>query len=246
MEKIIVDYFGDLFQTSAPSSELIDEILATVAPVVTPVMNQHLSRPFSSIEVTQALSHMSPLKSPGPEGLPAVFFHKYWHILGSDISSCVLKFFNHNLLLDKLNPKVSDPKRITEFRPISLCNVVYKIGSKIIVNRLKPFLNDVISPTQSAFIPRRLITDNVLVAYEVNNFLKCRLKGSAQFMALKLDVCKAYDRMEWIFLRRELLRLGFAETLVNTIMLCVSTVSYSFLLNGKQFGEVRPARGLRQ
>lgn len=127
---------------------------------------------------------MSPLKSPGPDGFPAVFFHKYWHIIGSDISSCVLDFLNHNHLPARLNftfivliPKVDNPKRITEFRPISLCNVVYKIGSKIIANRLKPFLNDIISPTQSAFIPRQLITDNVLVAYEVNHFLKCRPRG---------------------------------------------------------------------
>lgn len=65
-------------------------------------------------------------------------------------------------------------------------------------------------------------------------------------MALKLDISKAYDRIEWLFLHKVLLRLGFAETLVNTIMLCVSSVSYSFLLNGKQFGDLRPARGLRQ
>lgn len=253
VEKIILDYFRDLFDTSAPSHELIDEILENLIPVVTPAMNQHISRPFTALEVTQALSQMSSLKYPGLGWLPAVFFQKYWHIIGSNISSCVLRFLNHNLLPAKLNYtfivlilKVPNPKRIMEFRPISLCNVVYKTGSKMLANRVKRYLNYVISPTQSAFNPRRLITDNVLVAYEVNHFLKCRTKGSKQYMALKLDVSKAYDRIEWTFLRCVLLRLGFADTLVNSIMLCVSSASYSFLLNGKQFGDLQPSRGLRQ
>lgn len=163
-------------------------------------------------EGTHALSHMSPLKSSGPDGFPTVFFHKYWHILGANVASCILDFLNYNHLPRLLNftfnvliPKVSRPTKITEFRPISLCNVVYKIGSKMIANRLKPFLNGIIFPTQSAFIPRRLITDNILVAFKVNHYLKCRTRGRTQYMALKLDVSKAYDRIEWIYLRRILL-----------------------------------------
>lgn len=86
----------------------------------------------------------------------------------------------------------------------------------------------------------------MLVAFEVNNFFKCRTKGRKQYMALKLDVSKAYDRIGWLFLQRVLLRLVFAESFVNSIMLCVNTVSYSFLLNGKQLGALQPVRGLRQ
>lgn len=140
-------------------------------------------------------------------------------------------------------PKLTSPKKISEFRHTSLCNVVYKIGSKMIANRIKHFINDIISPTQSAFVPRRLITDNVLVGYEINHFLKRRTIGSKQYMALILDVSKAYDRVEWNFLHHVLLKLGFASPLVNSIMLCISTVSYSFLLIGKQFGALQPSRG---
>lgn len=220
VENIISDYFSTLFTSSSPPATIIDEVLEAVSPVVSPTMNQSLSMSFTTSEVTLALSQMSPLKSPGPDGFPPIFFQKYWHILGSDISSCVLNFLNSQNLPRMLNftfivliPKISNPKKITEFRPISLCNVIYKIGSKMIANRIKPFLNDIISPIQSAFVPKRLITDNVLVAFELNHFLKCRTRGKKQFMALKLDVSKAYDRIEWVFLRCVLLKMGFAQSL---------------------------------
>lgn len=253
IERIIQTYFGELFQTSNPSSAIIDEVLEAMSPVVTQEMNHLLTIPYTMAEVTHALSHMSPLKSPGPDGFPTVFFHKYWDILGANVASCILDFLNYNHLPRLLNftfivliPKVSRPTKIKEFRPISLCNVVYKSGSEMIANRLKPFLNGIISPTQSAFIPRRLITDNILVAFEVNHYLKCRTRGRTEYMALKLDVSKAYDRIEWIYLRRILLRMGFADAFVNTVMPCISSVLYSFLLNGKQFGALQPNRGLRQ
>lgn len=102
---------------------------------------------------------MSTLKSLGPDGLLVLFFHKYWHILGSDIITCVLDFLNLYRLPNELNytfivliPKVTNPKRITEFRPISLCNVVYKIGSKALANRIKPFLI-ILSPLPDCLCP---------------------------------------------------------------------------------------------
>lgn len=100
---------------------------------------------------------------------------------------------------------------------ISLCNVIYKIGSKAIANRVKPFLNAVISPTQTAFVPGRLITDNVLVAYKVNHFIHGHAQGKRAYMALKLDVSKAYDRIEWYFLEKVLLKLGFCASIVELI-----------------------------
>ncbi|KAL0393841.1 UNVERIFIED_CONTAM: hypothetical protein Slati_4350300 [Sesamum latifolium] len=113
---------------------------------------------------------------------------------------------------------------MSHFRPISLCNVIYKIASKALANRIKPFLNSIISPSHSAFVPGRLITDNVLVAYELNHFLKLKTWGKKDHVSLKLDVSKAYDRVEWKFLERVLTRLGFNSRFVLTIMTCVTSV----------------------
>jgi hypothetical protein len=145
-----------------------------------------------------------------------------------------------------LIPKVQNPERLKDLRPISLCNVVYKLISKVLAKRLKLILGDIISPNQSAFVPGRLISDNSILAYEMAHFMKRKRSGKIHYMTIKLDMSKAYDMVEWPFLKAVMLRLGFCEQFTELIMKCVRSMSYRFKVNGQLTETVVPGRGLRQ
>ena len=214
-----------------------------------------LSRDFTTNEIKETVFQMGPTKAPGPDVINALFYQKFWHIVGDDVVNAVLDFLNNGVMLPNLNhtnivliPKVKNPKKMSEFRPISLCNVIYKVISKVPANRLKQVLPDIISPTQSAFVPSRLITDNVIVAYEVLHSMHVRKKGKIGdlALALKLDVSKVYDRVEWLFLQGIMQKLGFLDKWIERVMTFVTTTSFSILLNGKPYGNVTPIREIRQ
>ena len=135
--------------------------------------------------------------------------------------------------------------QVIKFRPISLCNVIYKLISKVLVNRLKSLLPSIVSENQSAFQARRVITDNILMAFETLHYMKTQQNGSTGFMALKLDISKAYDRVEWSFLECLLRKLGFHNRWVDLMMECITTVFYSILINGEPSQTIHLSRGLR-
>ncbi|KAL5564839.1 hypothetical protein UlMin_028003 [Ulmus minor] len=167
---------------------------------------------------------MPPTKSPGPDGMPGLFFQKYWDIVGEEITEAALLVLNNegdihqwNQTLITLIPKIQSPTQVSEFRPISLCNVVYKLVSRTITNRFSRILDEVIGDQQSAFVPGRLITDNVLLGFKTMHWLRQHRGGNTGYATLKLDMSKSYDRVEWPFLEGIMLRLGFAESWVNLI-----------------------------
>ena len=196
---------------------------------------------------------MSPPIAPSPDGMSPIFYKSFWHIVGNDVTAIVLKALNTGVVHESLNTtiitlisKTKHPKKVADFRPISLCNVIYKLISKVVVNRLKKFLAQTIPESQSAFLSGRLITDNILVAFETLHFLKRKTQGKLGYMALKLDMSKVYDRVEWLFLEKIMRHLGLGERMVKLIMSCLNSVSYSILLNGQPVGNIKPSRGLRQ
>ena len=121
--------------------------------------------------------------------------------------------------------------------PISLCNVVYNLISKTF--RLKALLPHIISENQSAFTFDRLITDNVIVAFKLMHFLNHKFAGKEGFMAAKLDMSKAFDRVEWCFIKGVMERMGFSTRWINLIMECITSVSYSVLINGVAYGNIK-------
>ena len=145
--------------------------------------------------------------------------HAFFH------SGSFLKSLNQTFLT--LIPKVIIPEDVSHFRPISLCNVTYKIISKILVSRLKPFIYKLISHFQNAFIPGRNITDNILLTHEIFDALRKKKGRKKGYGALKISTCKAYDRVNWNFLKAVLLSMNFSNTWVNWII-----VQYTLLLNG--------------
>ena len=144
-----------------------------------------------------------------------------------------------------LIPNVPHPKMLTDFRPISLCNVLYKIVSKCLVNRLRPLLQDIISPSQSAFIPGRMITDNAIIAFECLHAIQNSSSAQTNFCAHKLDLSKAYGRVDCAFVEKAFLKLGFHSIRVRWIMSCVSSVCFSICFNGVLTDSFAPTRDLR-
>jgi len=150
-----------------------------------------------------------------------------------EVIRAVREFFNSGLMPEGVNdtaivliPKVAHPEKLSEFRPISVCNVIYKIVAKWLVNRLRPLLHELISPNQSAFVPGRMITDNTIIAFECLHAIQQGETERNNFGAYKLDLSRAYDLVDWSFLEKMLLRLGFHYTWVRWVMSCVITVRY--------------------
>lgn len=195
---------------------------------------------------------MGKFKSPGPDGFNSTFYKQYWGIVGEAVTKEIQHAFRIGKLKSTLNhtfialiPKSDLANRVDHFCPIALCNIVFKLITKIISNRLRPILDHIIHPCQAAFIPNRSIGDNILINHKVMHCLN-KKKGRLSFMAIKLDLAKAYDRIEWHVLILIMAKFGFNSKFTNLILECISTTQYSLLLNGSPYGYFSPGRGLRQ
>ena len=249
--KISTSYFESIYTSSNPSN--INEVTVAIPTRVTEEMNAELVKNFRKEEIVFALKQTHPTKALRPDGMSTVLYQKYWGIVGDNVVNMVLNVLNHNLPIGDLNKtnialvlKTKSPKHMTEFKPISLCNVIYKLILKTLANRLKALLPLLISENQSAFTSDRLITENVLVAFELTHYLNHKTSGKDSFMTIKLDMSKAFDRVEWNFIKRVMERLGFNLRWISLIMQCITSVSYSVIINGATYGNIIPTMGLSQ
>lgn len=188
---------------------LTDEALDYVQTVVHEEDNNMLTQFVTSDKVEPTIFDLSIVKAPGPDGFSALFYQSSWEEVKEEVREMVDSFFTDNTDLDLINstnimliPKNEKPESINHFRLLGLCNVVYKVIAKILTRRMKHLMSRSITQQQRAFVAGRLIQDNVVVAQEDFHHLKLEKKGKRVELALKIDLSKAYDRVEWCFLKR--------------------------------------------
>ncbi|PNY14872.1 ribonuclease H, partial [Trifolium pratense] len=249
MRSEALNFFKELFCTNQ------NVVLNNNVPYVATLEDSaaaELVKPVSKKEVFDALMSMKSYKAPGPDGFQPIFFKLFWEDIGDDLWQFVKLAFETGKYDPKicetlivLLPKGENQSTFKDFRPISLCNVTYKLISKIIVSRLRPFLDDIISPFQNSFIPGRSTKDNAIVLQEVLHVMRKSKKKNGD-MVFKLDLEKAYDRVNWTFLRDTLTKFNFPPKIISLIMFGISASSNSILWNGSKTEAFTPMRGLRQ
>uniref|UniRef100_A0A803Q8H5 Reverse transcriptase domain-containing protein n=1 Tax=Cannabis sativa TaxID=3483 RepID=A0A803Q8H5_CANSA len=246
-------YFDNLFKSQSSDATATNLIFTAIDKSLTLQQISFLDSPFEAGEVKQALFQLSGDKAPGLDGLNPAFYQKNWSVIGPDLTTVVLDILNGNADFSSINdtlivliPKKTNASTLKDFRPISLCSTVYKIVSKTIANRLKLVLGDLISSTQGAFLSERIIFDNIYIAQELVHAINHRKHGKIGWVGLKLDMEKAFDRVEWSFLTAILQRFQFPPHFINLIFQCVSSTSIRFSINGQITDPIFPSRGIRQ
>lgn len=220
---VIAAYFIDIFTSSVDDCD--DIVRRALKPRITAVQNDMFLDIPSAAKDKMALFSIHPDKVPEPDGFSASFFQSNWETTGPAMIREIQGFFRNGSLPHAINsthirliPKISNPKTVADFRPIAFCNVYYKVISKLLSLRLKHLLHYTISENQSAFIPGRAIADNVLITHEVLHHLKTTKAKKRSSMAVKTDMSKAYDRLEWRFIKSVLATLGFHEKFITLIL----------------------------
>lgn len=245
------DHFKNLFKALAGAS--IAEVIwvAQLFPrYAEEEDNEMLMALVMKIEVESVLKSMQKDKSPGPDGWTVEFFQYFFELIGEEMVGVVEESRCRGVIHEPFNttflaiiPKSDAPVSFEEFRPISLCNCIYKIIAKIIAICLKPILSCNISKTQFGFLDGKQIHETIGVAQETMHDIK---KSKKKGLIVKIDLSKAYDKISWLYLRLLLIHLGFCIGLINWIMGCITNVYFVVLIKGVASPFFHSQRGLRQ
>jgi hypothetical protein len=214
------------------------------------VEGNSLTKPFSEVEVKEAVWDCDSFKSPGPDGVNFGFLKDFWDDLKGDVMRYISEFHRNGKLTKGINstfialiPKVESPQRLNDFRPISLVGSLYKILAKLLANRLRMVIGSVISETQTTFVKDRQILDGILIANEVVDEAR---RAKKELMLFKVDFEKAYDSVDWGYLDAVMGKMDFPPLWRKWIRECVCTATASVLVNGSPTDEFPLERGLRQ
>lgn len=222
----------------------------TVKRKLTPEAAAWLIRDVTDNEIKSTMFQINPDKAPGPDGFNARFFQLHWDSIGLDMCKAVRYFFTHKKLVREINhtfltlvPKSNNASSLSDFRPIACCNLLYKLITKLLTNRLQMVIDDLISLNQSAFLKGRQISDCSLLAHElVRDFNKPM--GSR--VCMKVDLKKAFDSVNREFIYYILHCMGFPHTWIVWIQECISTPTFSVMVEGSPAGFFYSNRGIRQ
>ena len=202
VKEFIREGFSSIYTTSLLSASRLNPSILSWQAKLSEEEKRSISGEVTEEEIKATLWSLKAFKAPGLDGLHAGFFHRFWLVVGRSVIDEVQKIFVEWKVPSHLNkthialiPKIQGPETLGNYRPISLCNTVYKIVTKVIVARLRPFLDKLISPVQAAFIPGRKGIDNTIIVQEVIHSIT-KKRGEVGYMALKIDLEKAYDKLE--------------------------------------------------
>eukprot|EP00253_Pinus_taeda_P033736 PITA_33736 len=243
------NHFKSLLST-APQQTDNPEFLSAVESKISDSQNKELDQDITEEEIRAATFSMQQDKAPGPNGFTVAFYRNHWETIKKDFVRMVNNVFKNHKMGENTKsshiaiiPKEANPLSFDRFRPISLCNVSYKIVTKILANRLKKILPHLISENKGGFVSSRQITDNVILIQEAihNNFNR-----GERGMIINLDMANAFDRVDHSFLTTALKRFGISKNFISIINGCISNPWTAPLINGRPSNYFRSSRGLRQ
>jgi hypothetical protein len=249
IETELVSYYVDLLmEENFSRGNAIQCVTSHIPSIVTDQHNASLMHPITLQEVDSVVMQMKEDTTPGPDGFTINFFHACWDMLKLDVLDIVEESCNRQWVLPALNatfltliPKEENVAVPSKYRPISLCNVIYKIITKVIANRLKPLLPLLISPEKTGYVEGRQILDGIILSHEVIHSLK---STKTPGMLLKLDLSKAFDRLSWEYIEKTLLAFGFSQDWVRWILSLLSSTLFLVLFNGSPSPTFLPSHGI--